>query len=153
MSIKLNSYILSDELIDKMKDRLNETRKNGLELGFNICKTNDTLISKDDCIGTTCQISIQKECSEQEKTPKVGDYHTHPHGPAFMSPTDTWKACGLDFRCVGSVNSGKINCFVRKKNTSTEDCRNGITGEFRGAIQFYRALSYTHETYFDKINI
>lgn len=98
-----------------MDIQLDKTRDLGIEHGFNLCKDNDNIIAKDECTGTTCEIKIMQECSNQETTPKVGDYHTHPRGTSEMSIMDMKRACLFDFKCIGAVTDNSIKCFIRKK--------------------------------------
>ncbi len=80
MSININSFSISDDIIKKMDNQLLKTRNTGLEHGFNLCNDNNKIVAKDECVGTYCEIKIIRECSDQKKTPKVGDFHTHPRG-------------------------------------------------------------------------
>lgn len=122
MSVKLNSFVLSDNIIKKMDIQLDKTRDIGIEYGFNLCKDNDNIVVKDECTGTTCEIKIMRECSNQEITPKVGDYHTHPRGTSEMSIMDMKRACLFDFKCIGTVTDNSIKCFIRKKVKYPEKC-------------------------------
>ncbi len=120
MPIKLNSFVLSDNIIKKMDIQLDKTRYIGIEHGFNLCKDNDNIIDKDECTGTTCEIKIMQECSNV--TPKVGDFHTHPRGTPEMSIMDMKSACLLDFKCIGAATDNSIKCFIRKKVKYPEKC-------------------------------
>ena len=126
MSVKLNSFVLSDNIIKKMDIQLDKTRDIGIEHGFNLCKDNDNIIVKDECTGTTCEIKIMRECSDQEITPKVGDYHTHPRGTPEMSIMDMKRACLFDFKCIGATTDNSIKCFIRKKVKYPEKCSKEI---------------------------
>lgn len=122
MSVKLNSFVLSDNIIKKMDIQLNKTRDIGIEHGFNLCKDNDNITVKDECTGTTCEIKIMRECSNQEITPKIGDYHTHPRGTSEMSIMDMKRACLFDIKCIGAAANNSIKCFIRKKVKYPEKC-------------------------------
>ncbi len=121
MSFKLNSFILPDNIIRKMEDQIEKTRNTKVEHGFNICKYNGGIIDKDECTGSICEIRIKGECSDQDITPKVGDYHTHPRGSPHMSLADMRSACRHDFKCIGSVDNS-IRCFIKKSVPSPEGC-------------------------------
>ena len=125
MSIRLNSYTLPDNIIRKMEDQIDKTRNTKMEHGFNLCKYNGSLIDKDECIGNTCEIKIESECSNQDVTPKVGDYHTHPRGSHNMSLEDMKTACHLDFKCIGSTDNS-IRCFIKKSVPYPEGCSSEI---------------------------
>lgn len=121
MPIKLNSFILPDNIIKKMEEQIDKTRNTKIEHGFNLCKYNGNIIYKDECTGETCKIRIKRECSNQDITPKVGDYHTHPRGSPKMSLADMKPACRFDFQCIGSIDNS-IRCFLRKSVTFPEGC-------------------------------
>ena len=121
MSIRLNSFTLPDNIIKKMEDQIDKTRNTKIEHGFNLCKYNGNIIDKDECTGDACEIRIKTECSNQDITPKVGDYHTHPRGSPNMSPLDIKSACNFDFKCVGAIDNS-IKCFVRKDVPFPEGC-------------------------------
>lgn len=121
MPIRLNSFILPDHIIKKMEDQIDKTRNTKIEHGFNICKYNDHIIDKDECTGSTCEIKIKEKCSNQDITPKVGDYHTHPRGSTKLSLPDMRSACHFDFKCIGSIYNS-IKCFVKKSVPFPEGC-------------------------------
>lgn len=121
MPARLNSFTLPDYIIKKMEDQIDKTRNTKIEHGFNLCKHNDNIIDKDECTGDTCEIRIKTECSNQDITPKVGDYHTHPRGSPKMSLADIMTACHFDFKCIGSIDNS-IKCFVRKSVPFPEGC-------------------------------
>ena len=74
MSVRLNSFTLPDNIIKKMEDQIDKTRNTKIEHGFNLCKHNGNIIDKDDCTGDICEIRLKKECTDQDITPKVGDF-------------------------------------------------------------------------------
>ena len=121
MPIRLNSLTLPDNIINKMEDQIDRTRKTKIEHGFNICKYNGSIIDKDECTGNSCEIRMKTECSNQDITPKVGDYHTHPRGGPRMSAADIRSACHFDFKCIGTTDNS-IRCFIRKSVPSPEGC-------------------------------
>lgn len=124
--VKLNSFSISDEIIKKMENLLQKTSNTGLEHGFNLCNDNNMIVAKDECIGTYCEIKIMHECSNQKKTPKVGDFHTHPRGKPEMSIMDMKRGCLFDFKCIGAAQDDSIKCFSRKKIKNSENCSKEI---------------------------
>ncbi len=121
MSVKLNSFILPDNIIKKMEEQIEKTRNTKIEQGFNLCEHNGNIIEKDECTGDTCEIRIKSECSNQDITPKVGDFHTHPRGGSKMSLADLKNACHHDLKCIGSIDNSII-CFVKKNVPYPEGC-------------------------------
>jgi hypothetical protein len=119
MSKNLNSFILTDDIIDIMKQKIKKTETIGREHGFNLCHTKGIKELKDDthCIGTDCSISFEKTCkATTAKTvwKKVGDFHTHPSGNSEPSLSDLWNAYHYGIECIGGTKDKKITCYVRK---------------------------------------
>lgn len=123
MPTKLNSIILPDDIINRMKVLLKETKINRLEYGFDICQKNNNLTMRNECHGTLCSIELPQGCDADEKL--VGDYHTHPRGTSLLSNSDMHVACRLNFSCVGSSQKKKdrILCHIRKSDVNITDCR------------------------------
>jgi hypothetical protein len=141
MSKQINSFILPDNIISNMKDKIKETRKLKTELGFALCingnningnNINGNNINGDnqryqnnslkkiiekgtDCIGTTCSIKVGK-CQKDQTY--IGNYHTHPSTFPTMSITDMVTGCSEDIECIGSAPFNTIRCFTRKTNKS-----------------------------------
>ncbi len=117
MSKQLNSYVITDDIIRNMKDKIKETRKAKVELGFALCKDKDNNIIKKgtECIGTKCRIKVGY-CPENQIY--IGNYHTHPRSHATMSITDMVTGCSDDIECIGSVPFNNIKCFIRKTEES-----------------------------------
>ena len=123
MSKQVNSFMLSDNIIKEMKEKIKETRNKKIELGFSLCteKDSNVVIKGSECIGTNCSIKIGK-CREDQK--HIGNYHTHPRGPASLSMTDMIVGCSEDIECVGSANFNNLRCFTRK--TDKDQCYDEI---------------------------
>lgn len=123
MPKQVNSFILPDNIIKDMKDKIKETRNKKIELGFSICTEKDSniVVKGSECIGTKCSIKVGK-CKKDQKY--IGNYHTHPRGPASLSITDMIVGCSEDIECVGSGRFGSIRCFTRK--TDTNQCHDEI---------------------------
>lgn len=125
MSKRINSFILSDNIISNMKDKIKETKKLKTELGFALCtdkdnsnnyKGNSEIITKGiECVGTKCSIKVGK-CKEYQIN--IGNYHTHPRSHPTMSITDMVTGCSEKIECIGSVPLNSIRCFIRKTEES-----------------------------------
>jgi hypothetical protein len=132
MPKQIDSFILPDNIISNMKDKIKDTKKSKIELGFALCADKDNQIysQKDnsqsnyrtikkgtDCVGTKCSIKVGK-CKEDQTY--IGNYHTHPSTYPTMSMTDMVTGCSEDIECIGSVPFNTIRCFTRK--TSEFQC-------------------------------
>lgn len=75
---KLNSFILSDNIVRKMKEELVRSKDKNLEFGFVLCTKPDSniIIDGQHYKGTESRITIKRQCGINEKI--VGAYHTHP---------------------------------------------------------------------------
>ena len=124
MSKKINSFILQDDIISHMKDKITDTKKLGVELGFALCaEENSYIITKgSDCAGTRCSIK-PGVCNENQI--QIGSYHTHPRTASTMSITDMVTGCSKNMECIGSARFNNIICFIRK--TDEPQCLKDIT--------------------------
>lgn len=127
MSKQINSFILPDNIIKDMKDKIKETKKLKTELGFALCTDKDnqrdnqnynpqtikTIKKGTECVGTKCSIKVGK-CKEEQKY--IGNYHTHPRTHPTMSITDMVTGCSEEIECIGSAPFNTIRCFTRKTN-------------------------------------
>lgn len=115
MSRKLNSFILSDNIIKKMNDKIEETKIKNIEIGFSLCKekTKDILKIGNECIGTQCVIQRPPQrCKEKDEY--QGLFHTHPSGEISPSLGDIINIYEDGIGCIGSPRENKIKCVVRK---------------------------------------
>lgn len=144
MPTRLNSFTLPDSIIKKMEDQIEKTRNTNIEYGFNICKYNGGIIDKDECTGNSCEIRINRECSNQDITPKVGDYHTHPMGGPKMSLADMKTACHFDFKCIGAIDNS-IRCFIKKSVHSPEGCSIEIENVIIGTEEMDKETTMLNE--------
>ena len=114
MTKKLNSFILPNDVIEKMKDKIRESEHTGKEHGFILCKkyNSDVLIDRAHCAGNECSIKIKRICRHDEDL--IGDYHTHPGMSANPSLRDMITQYDIGLGCIGSVEDNEIKCFVRK---------------------------------------
>ncbi len=124
-SKQVNSFVLPDDIIKNMKDKIKETKKSKIEFGFALCTDKDNQINnqKDndrttkiikkgtECVGTKCSIKVGK-CKEDQIY--VGNYHTHPRAHPTMSITDMVTGCSEHIECIGSAPFNTIRCFTRK---------------------------------------
>lgn len=112
MVTKLNSYVLPENVIEKMRAKIIETKERNIELGFGLCRLKfiNVLKTGNECAGDECSIGYVPECLTGLY---VGGYHTHPKGTTNPSITDLRNAYVNDVECVGSVKENAIRCFVR----------------------------------------
>lgn len=132
MPKQINSFILPDNIISNMKDKIKETKKLKTELGFALCtdkenpkdnfQTIKTIKKGTDCVGTKCSIRVGK-CKEDQVY--IGNYHTHPSTYPTMSITDMVTGCLEEIECIGSAPFNTIRCFTRK--TSKSQCMEEIS--------------------------
>ncbi len=116
---QINSFILPDNIISNMKDKIKETKKLKKEVGFALCSTDSNIITKGsniitkgtECIGTNC--SIKTGICKNNQT-SIGNFHTHPRSHPTMSITDMVTGCSEEIECIGSVPFNTIRCFTRK---------------------------------------
>lgn len=118
---RLNSYILPDKIIQKMKTHIEDTKKTGLEIGFNLCTIDTTEELQDEkyCVGSSCSLKSWKPgCLSKGR--HVGIFHTHPivpkisKGESSPSMTDLIGAYRYGIMCIGGAGDNKIQCSVRK---------------------------------------
>ena len=117
MPKQIDSFILPDNTIKYMKDKIGITKKLKIELGFALCTDKDSniIIKGPECTGSKC--SIKAGTCENNQI-RVGDYHTHPRTAATMSITDMVTGCSEKMECVGSARYNNVICFVRKTDES-----------------------------------
>jgi proteasome lid subunit RPN8/RPN11 len=176
MPKNLNSFVLTDNIIETMKQKLKKTENIQRELGFNLCHVEGSNELKDDthCIGTECSIPLEKTCKVGKK---VGTFHTHPTGDSTPSLADLWGGYYYGVECIGSISDKKIACYIRKdkeRDPNTNKMFASNVARFKSLsagmehhitkqrgyqvhMSKYRDLQYTRkfltEKYFDAINI
>jgi hypothetical protein len=113
MPKSLNSFILTDNIIEIMKQKLKKTENIHREFGFNLCHIEGSNELKDDthCIGKECSILLEKTCKIGNK---VGTFHTHPKADSTPSLPDLWGGYYYGTECIGGIADKKIACYVRK---------------------------------------
>lgn len=107
----LNSYALPDNIIVRMKDNIEHSRRSKKELGFSLCASNSDLHDESQCVGTLCHIQLTRICKSGQR---VGGFHTHPGATAEMSIGDMYAAYKDGISCIGGIKDNKIRCYVRK---------------------------------------
>ena len=122
MPKQINSFILPDDIIKDMKNKIKDTRKLKTEIGFALCidkdnhqKDNYLIVKGTECTGTKCSIKTGR-CKEDQIN--IGNYHTHPRSLPTMSITDMVTGCSEKIECIGSAPFNTIRCFTRKTNES-----------------------------------
>lgn len=115
MAKKLNSYILEDDIIRRMKRMIQETKDDGLERQFDFCadRKSNILLGRNRCIGKTCSVTSRKICKFGEDL--VGSFHTHPI-PFSEKPSsaDIFNMMNEGLGCVGSATTNQIKCLIFK---------------------------------------
>ena len=138
MTTKLNSFILPDSVIQKMKKNVDYSRFENIEFGFNLCSDSNNLEDQKgqegqkgqkllhdekQCLGNECSIDIPKGC---EKGDHVGLFHTHAGSSSKPSILDILNAYKLSINCIGSTEENNIKCYVRKDKTYKTEERDNI---------------------------
>jgi hypothetical protein len=127
MSTKLNSYNLSDKIIDLMKSLL--SRSESSEFGFTLCSDqNNNLHARNICSGKACEVNIEGKCDKEEKF--AGTYHTHPTSYSLASVADLIHCGIVPNICIGGKEDNKIRCYTWKHNHIS--------------VEKYNELAYTY---------
>ena len=116
MSTQLNSFILPDEIVKKMKDKIRESRLKMREEGFSLCRSQNNNILKigNECEGTKCKIERPSQTCKEKEDEYKGLFHTHPSGNINPSIDDLYGMYRDGLGCIGSPKGDKIKCFIRK---------------------------------------
>ena len=117
--IKLNSYTLLDDSIEKMKDALHISRRDKKEVGLTMCSSkDDVIVLREQHAGENQQVFIKRQCNEGEKY--VGYYHTHHKGTSKASSGDL-RLCGTSkILCIGGKEdqgeqrNDSVRCYTWK---------------------------------------
>lgn len=167
MPKKLDSFFLMDNTINLMKSLLDNTKRTGLEHGFDLCSNQRERILKAEnfCVGDRCGVSNIQRCKKGDIL--VGGYHTHP-SPFTERPSLEDLRLNLQFGigCIGTVKDNSIKCYVKKGHISFKEEldviqkmdklidkreKNVLTQEdFK---EFMKLEDSTKKKYFDIINI
>lgn len=125
----VNSFILPDDLVKKMKGKIEETKEKKIELGFGLCRIGKSNIIRPggDCTGTECALTEIRECMVGSY---IGGYHTHPRTGTKPSIADLIIAYDEGVECIGSVIENDIKCAVRT-GSIVPQVREEISGALR----------------------
>lgn len=153
MSIKLNSFILSDKLINRMKETFLESWNLGIEAGFDLCqKKNGDIVDRNLCTGTECEIRLKSKCPINEKF--VGNFHTHPDAfDTLPSENDLANSYGTGISCI--ADQWEINCYLRKNRYDIDTHRKirGMTSETQTVEEGREKRKEVLNKYFNKTKI
>lgn len=116
-SKKLNSFILPNNIIQKMKDKIQEAKIKDIEIGFNLCSDNNQLHDESLRTATEYELRMPDTCS---KGRKVGSFHTHVES-TDPSITDIYSIYKSGMQCIGSTREKKIRCYIRKDKTPRQE--------------------------------
>lgn len=109
---KLNSFTLKDRTIKRMKNMIDQTKKDKKEREFDFCNCtkNNILFHMNECIGNECEVASRRICVEGEF---VGTYHTHPQ-PFSEKPStgDLFNIMHEGMGCIGSAKTNMAKCYI-----------------------------------------
>jgi hypothetical protein len=122
MSKKLNSYILPDDVIEEMKNKMREGFSDEIEFGFSLCRNQNSNILKigEMCTGSSCSVTIPPKCKGNDIY--AGAFHTHPYESSRPSSGDVPIFYESGLGCIGGIENNKeeINCYTRKSPKDIE---------------------------------
>ena len=141
MVVKLNSYTLSDNSIDTMRNALDRSRDIKKEIGITMCSKQDNFITlREWHVGKKRSAPIMRECNEGEEY--VGYYHTHPIATSKATGIDLAKCGDSKILCVGGTSEQRlqkgrtidnINCYIWKdKVISVQEGEQILTDALEG---------------------
>jgi hypothetical protein len=147
-----------DVFPEDMKRLINESRIDGREHGFKLCKDEGDVLSKQgECVGTECEIGMTRRCTGLKEF--IGNFHTHPAGYAYPSFSDAdwqihrqykeWKIPYELFKkiiCLGAREKGKdvARCF------ETEDVRKALDDNIKSQEKVQEGIFEKVVTTFNK---
>jgi proteasome lid subunit RPN8/RPN11 len=124
MSKKINSFTLNDRTIERMKDMIDQTKKDKKEREFDLCNCtkNNVLFHMNECVGNECEVASRRICVEGEF---VGTYHTHPQ-PFSEQPStgDLFNVLREGMGCIGSSKTDIIKCYLYDRSKGYEKYKN-----------------------------
>lgn len=113
--MKLNSFILPENVAKEMINKLREGFEKEIELGFSLCTSQKKNVLKvgETCTGGDCSISLPSKCKGNDIY--AGAYHTHPHESSKPSSQDIPVIYNRGFACIGGIEDDKeeIKCYIR----------------------------------------
>ena len=117
---ELIPYIITDELVLKMIEKIEESIYKGVELGFYLYKDIKTniLTSMSGCIGTkNCIKDVEAGVEFTDNKIRVGFFHTHTKSLPYASIVDLHGTYLLGLSIIGGLNTISdisIKCYERK---------------------------------------
>lgn len=118
---KINTFTLSENVINLMKEQLENSRKSNLEFGLTMCANKENIIEAKNIVRRTeKEVFIESFCPPKFKS--VGTYHTHPYTISRASAGDLLNTCDHVADCIGGTDDNKIKCYIRKKEIDPIDC-------------------------------
>lgn len=141
MVAKLNSYTLSDNSIDTMRNALDRSRYIKKEIGLTMCSRQDNVIMlRGEHEGGERSAPLKRQCDKGEEY--VGHYHTHPVETSKANGIDLAKCGDSKIICVGGVSEQRsqqgqitdnINCYIWKdKVISVQEGEQILTDVLKG---------------------
>ena len=126
MSIKLNSFILPDNVIKKMKETLIDSQSKEAELALSLCKKLGSNILKvgEQCTGWECSVSLPEKCEEKDYV-HILAYHTHFNESSRPSSQDLPIIYKRGLACIGGISENgtrkeEIKCYMLTKPRDIE---------------------------------
>lgn len=118
---KINTFTLSENVINLMKEQLRDSLKSNLEFGLTMCVNKDNIIeAKNIAKRFEKEVIIEDRCPTGFKS--IGTYHTHPDTISRASAGDLVNTCNHIADCIGGTEDNKIKCYIRKKEIDLIDC-------------------------------
>jgi len=140
MVAKLNSYTLSDNSIDTMRNALDRSRHIKKEIGSTMCSRQDNVIMlRGEHEGEDRSAPLKRQCDKGEEY--VGHYHTHPINTSKATGIDLAKCGDSKIICVGGISEqrqqGQItdnaSCYIWKdKVISVQEGEQILTDVLKG---------------------
>lgn len=118
---KINEFVLQENIIDLMKEKLRDSRKTNIESGFPLCANKDNIIDVRNITKITDKETfLSSDCPPGYKS--VGHYHAHPDIISNASAEELLNACSHIGDCIGGDADNRIKCYTRKKDVDPIDC-------------------------------
>jgi len=123
---KLGRYMLSDNILERMKKLTDRSIEINKEIGFTFCANEDFNITNssqfipispgETCVGDECEL-IRQNCPQDKIN--IGGFHTHPpDNVPHMTYADANLAYENGIECIGTHK--EISCFIRKSDYANE---------------------------------
>jgi hypothetical protein len=119
MSKKIDKFVVPDDIIRKMNEKIKESRSKKVEVGFALCteKNKNVLKAGEQFLGGPhgefSMIKVPaKRCKDKDQY--RGIFHTHVDGMLRPSISDMYHMYEYGLGCIGTTIDNKIKCYVRK---------------------------------------